>query len=269
MSYETSNLTNLLGLGNKILTGQVSGLLNPQVGAWIEYVTGTLRSCPRGEIRAVEWLGLPTPHARLDASALREIADEGFQRAMQERCKWLSETIKELMETEAARDASTRSVSPPKHGKPALFIGSSVEGLKYARGLEKQLEHHADVTIWKDGVFGLGGGSLESLVNVLPDFDFAVLVLTPDDLIASRDVTKLSPRDNVIFELGLFMGRLGRFRTFVVYNQDTDIKLPSDLAGVTAAKFRNRADGNYHAQVSSPGTSIIDAIEKHGKFQPS
>lgn len=156
-----------------------------------------------------------------------------------------------------------------KQTKPALFIGSSAEGLKYARALEKQLEHHSEVTIWKDGVFGLGGGTLENLVNALPRFDFAALVLTPDDLAESRGRSQPSPRDNVIFELGLFMGRLGRHRTFIVYNKDLPIKLPSDLAGVTAATFGNRGDGNYHAQMSPPSTPIIDAIEKLGKFVPA
>lgn len=152
--------------------------------------------------------------------------------------------------------------------KPALFIGSSAEGLKWARALEKQLEHHAEVTIWKDGVFGLGGGTLETLVNDLPKYDFAALVLTPDDLAESRGKSQPSPRDNVILELGLFMGRLGRFRTFIVYNNDASIKLPSDLAGVTPATFRDREDGNYHAQMSPPSTLIIDAIDKLGKVDP-
>ncbi|HEX8914714.1 MAG TPA: TIR domain-containing protein [Humisphaera sp.] len=156
------------------------------------------------------------------------------------------------------------SVPQPGRAKPALFIGSSVEGLKYARALEQQLQHHVEVTIWKDGVFGLGGGTLESLVDALPRFDFAALVLTPDDLTDSRNKSQPSARDNVIFELGLFMGRLGRFRTFIIYNQDANLKLPSDLAGVTPAKFRNRTDGNQHAQLSPPSTLIIDAIEKLG-----
>jgi predicted nucleotide-binding protein len=152
---------------------------------------------------------------------------------------------------------------------PALFIGSSAEGLKFARALEKQLEHDAEVTIWKDGVFGLGGGTLETLVGELPRFDFAALVLTEDDLTLSRKHTDPSPRDNVVFELGLFMGHLGRFRTFIVYNKDADLKLPSDLAGVTSATFRNRADGNYHAQMSPPSTLIIDAIHEHGPVDRS
>jgi Predicted nucleotide-binding protein containing TIR-like domain len=97
---------------------------------------------------------------------------------------------------------------------PSLFIGSSTEGLDIAREVELQLHRDSVTTIWKDGVFGLGGGTLESLMNALDQFDFAVMVLSPNDLIESRGQSYASPRDNVLFELGLFMGRLGRSRLF-------------------------------------------------------
>ena len=47
-------------------------------------------------------------------------------------------------------------------------------------------------------------------MNALDQFDFAVMILSPDDMTESRDQSYASPRDNVLFELGLFMGRLGR-----------------------------------------------------------
>ena len=63
--------------------------------------------------------------------------------------------------------------------KPAIFVGSSGEGIEAARAIEHQLSEDGEVTVWKDGVFGLGLGTLESLVDALERFDFAVLVLTP------------------------------------------------------------------------------------------
>jgi predicted nucleotide-binding protein len=67
----------------------------------------------------------------------------------------------------------------------------------------------------------------------LDQFDFAVLILAPDDV----TIDQLSPstRDNVLFEFGLFMGRLGRDRVFVVYDDSIELKKPSDLAGVMLA----------------------------------
>lgn len=55
---------------------------------------------------------------------------------------------------------------------PSVFIGSSTEGLDVAREVELQLQRDAITTIWKDGVFGLGSGTLESLMKVLEQFDF-------------------------------------------------------------------------------------------------
>src|SRR3954447_19463502 len=100
--------------------------------------------------------------------------------------------------------------------KPALFVGSSSEGLEFARAVRSLLEQDAEVTLWNEGFFALGNTFIESLVNSLHRFDFATVVLTPDDMIKSREVTTLGPRDNALFELGLFIGRLGRERTFVI-----------------------------------------------------
>lgn len=145
---------------------------------------------------------------------------------------------------------------------PFVFIGSSTEGLDVAREVELQLQRDAITTIWKDGVFGLGSGTLESLMKVLEQFDFAVMVLSPDDLIESRDQSYASPRDNVIFELGLFMGRLGRSRVFIVHEQDANLKLPSDLAGIAVSPYRKR--DNLSAALSPTCTPIIKAIRALG-----
>jgi hypothetical protein len=152
--------------------------------------------------------------------------------------------------------------------KPSIFIGSSSEGLKAAQALEFQLHQEAEVTIWNEGFFGLGNGTLETLVNALERFDFAILVITPDDLVTSREVSSQCPRDNVMFELGLFMGRLGRSRTFIVCDSADNLKLPSDLAGVTIAKYDgNRSDGNLIAAVGPACTLIRNAMRDLGIYE--
>lgn len=57
-----------------------------------------------------------------------------------------------------------------------------------------------------------------------------MFILAPDDMTFSKDETKPAPRDNVLFESGLFMGVLGRERVFLVYDQAVGLKIPSDLA---------------------------------------
>src|SRR6266446_4279406 len=110
--------------------------------------------------------------------------------------------------------------------RPALFVGSSSEGVEFARAVRAGLERDAEVTVWEEGVFELGQTTIESLTAALGQFDFAVLILTPDDVVRSRSKETSGPRDNVIFELGLFMGKIGRGRTFILKQSDFDLKFP-------------------------------------------
>lgn len=148
--------------------------------------------------------------------------------------------------------------------RPRAFIGSSAEGLPLAEAIQVNLDRACQVTIWSQGVFGLGSGTLESLVRKLGGFDFAILVLTPDDLVESRGTKVNTPRDNVLLELGLCIGALGRERTFVVYDRSADLKLPTDMAGVTPADYEPHDDGNLIAALGAPCTIIKDAISKLG-----
>ena len=70
------------------------------------------------------------------------------------------------------------------------------------------------------------------------DLDFGILVVTPDDATRKRDVDGKEPRDNVIFELGFFMGRLGRHRSLLLEPRGEEVKLPSDLSGITAIPYK-------------------------------
>ncbi len=150
--------------------------------------------------------------------------------------------------------------------RPRLFVGSSQEGKDVAHAVRQQLKDVAEVTLWSDGPFGLSSGTLESLVAALPQFDFAVLVVTADDLTKSRNKEQGSPRDNVVFETGLFMGRLGRSRTFLVYDSTARPKLPSDLAGITLAQFLRRSDGSPRAAVGEATDDVRDQIKMLGPF---
>ncbi|MEW2402969.1 nucleotide-binding protein [Streptomyces sp. NPDC046862] len=148
--------------------------------------------------------------------------------------------------------------------RPALFIGSSSEGLRIAEAAQVVLDKVCEVELWTQGIFGLTQGTLESLVTALPRFDFALLVLTADDLTVSRNTEKPTARDNVLFELGLFIGALGRDRTFMLYDRTTPPTLPSDLAGITAATFAPQASGNLEAALGAPCTKIRGAVERLG-----
>lgn len=154
-----------------------------------------------------------------------------------------------------------------EQSRPVLFIGSSREGLDIARAIQLNLDHEAEIILWSQGVFGLGEGNLESLVNSFRRFDFAVLILTPDDLVLSPENELPSPRDNVVFELGLFMGALGRERCFIVHDRTKTLKLPSDIAGVTAATFQPHEAGTLQSALGAPSTQILTSVRKLGRLQ--
>ena len=145
--------------------------------------------------------------------------------------------------------------------RPKVFIASSSEGLGIATTLHMLLDPNVDATIWPDR-FRPGDTTIDALVNAATTLDFAVLVLTPDDVIESRGTLFEGPRDNVLFEMGLFMGQLGRNRAFLVHREDHDVKIPSDLAGVTRLAYRQRESGDLKESLRSLATRICLAINE-------
>lgn len=128
-----------------------------------------------------------------------------------------------------------------RNSVPEVFIGSSTESLQVATAIARALKpdpiqiHH-----WKKGVFGASEGTIESLEKHLPRCDFAILILTADDKIQVRKNQKVAPRDNVIFELGLFMGAIGRNRTFMLVESHRNLRLPPDLEGITRLPLQKK-----------------------------
>jgi hypothetical protein len=139
--------------------------------------------------------------------------------------------------------------------KPSLFIGSAGESLEVAHLVLKELSKVADCKIWTRQ-FEIGNSAYEDLCAKLALYDYGVLIAGSDDVTISKKVKKTSPRDNVIFEFGLFVGRLGRSRAF--FFAEEGVKIPSDLSGITLPKFKkfSVASSAIHKK------SIIDACKK-------
>jgi len=127
-----------------------------------------------------------------------------------------------------------------RNDRPRMFIGSSRESLSIANYIKAGLaQDPVTVDVWTNNVFVASEFSLESLEHVTEDADFATLVFAPDDQIISRETKENAPRDNVIFELGLFMGVLGRRRVYMVLPEGTKLKIPTDLLGLTPITYKS------------------------------
>ncbi len=97
-----------------------------------------------------------------------------------------------------------------------------------ARVLERAAE--VDVVILHEQLDG-GSTIMEKFERHAQRASFAVVLLTPDDSVTGPDgVTEHRARQNVILELGYFVGRLGRERVCAL--RKGDVTLPSDYLGV-------------------------------------
>lgn len=149
--------------------------------------------------------------------------------------------------------------------KPRLFIASSVESLPIAEAVNVNLDHDFEVTIWKNGTFKLSSSTIEDLVEKSSAVDFALFIFTPDDISTIRSRSEHVVRDNVIFEMGLFVGAIGKSRSFVLKPRDVEMHLPTDLLGVTPADYdASRSDGDLVSATNRACSLIKSEVERLG-----
>ena len=148
--------------------------------------------------------------------------------------------------------------------KPAVFIGSSSEGLDLAYAIQENLAVDAEATVWNQGVFEPSKCTLAALEEGLDQFQFGVFVFSQEDLLTLRKERYSAVRDNVLFELGLFVGRLGREKNFIVIPKDaSDLRLPTDLLGLSTLTFDSkRRDRNLSAALGPTCRRIVEAMTK-------
>jgi CRP/FNR family cyclic AMP-dependent transcriptional regulator len=168
-----------------------------------------------------------------------------------------------------ARELSRRlnernSLIPPPNDAPKLFIISSKEALEVAREVQSALSRDALGTVWTDGVFFAGGYPLESLEKAVDTSDFAVAIAQADDIVGSRGATNPTLRDNVVFELGLFMGKLSRYRTILLHPGTTGLKLPSDLHGLNMVPYAPGKPADLTARIATACNDIRKIIQNLG-----
>lgn len=125
----------------------------------------------------------------------------------------------------------------------AFFIASSTEGRDHVDDVTSIVEAAGGKAVDWATYFEPGDFVLEKLLGAASRVSMAIIVVTPDDMLQTRDETHLTPRDNIILEIGLFAGRLGIRSVAIVVCPTADgklPKLPSDLAGLIYLTY----DGN-------------------------
>lgn len=129
--------------------------------------------------------------------------------------------------------------------KPRMFLGSSAGQAKLLEVLAGDLEDVAHVEPWMAS-FNPGISTLERLMELTREVDFAAFAFAQDDWTAvsapaspGAGSGQASPRDNVVFEAGLFGGVLGMRRTFILHA--VGAKLPTDLLGLTCIRYDGAA----------------------------
>jgi hypothetical protein len=151
--------------------------------------------------------------------------------------------------------------------KPRIFLGSSGKQEKLLQALTRGLSDIARVEPWTTS-FNPGTSTLERLLELTREVDFAAFVFAQDDWTAASGPSassgpapgQASPRDNVVFEAGLFGGVLGMRRTFILHASGA--KLPTDLLGLTCVRY---ADATTPAEMKSINQKLRKAIENEGR----
>ena len=134
-----------------------------------------------------------------------------------------------------------------------VFVASSSEQIDVAKCAADALASpQVEVKVWDEETFDFSASYMQSLEKELDRADFAVVILTADDTANVRSKKVNLPRDNVIFELGLFTGRLGRDRCFFLVDGTSDTKVASDLSGIAFVTFYPESTSQGSGRPSLP-----------------
>src|SRR5436190_3979654 len=151
--------------------------------------------------------------------------------------------------------------------KPRIFLGSSGKQEKLLQALTRGLADVAQVEPWTTS-FNPGTTTLERLLELAREVDFAAFVFARDDWTTNsppasdlEGASQASPRDNVVFEAGLFGAALGMRRTFILHAREA--KLPTDLLGLTLVRYD---DATTAAELRVVNQKLRKAIEDDGRM---
>jgi predicted nucleotide-binding protein len=172
---------------------------------------------------------------------------------------------KSIAKALAKRLDDRKCLLKPARNKVKVFIISSAERLDIVREIENAFDYDKfHVKSWTHNIFCASNYPLDDLISELNDCDFAIAIAHDDDQIITRRKKHPFPRDNVIFELGMAMGILGRNRAFLMKPRDSNVHLPSDITGLTPITYKYEENSDLANLLSPACNQIRSQIKKLG-----
>lgn len=155
-----------------------------------------------------------------------------------------------------------KDLSEKYERKPEIFIGSSGEALGLAKAIKFNLRKIANCEVW-DNAFHIGDILLDQLIEKTQKVDYAIFVFHPSDIVISKNQLNETVRDNVVFETGLFMSKIGRKNVFIALpERHKDIKILTDLDGFMMSHYEESYERNYKITTENFCFEIEERIKK-------
>lgn len=241
-----------------ILAGEFELLINGQhkavrqAGVHVGELAGVNAARPRSAtLRALGDAMVLT----VDAADAREIADKN------------PAVYKAMLEVAGERLDQRNAEIGAANDYPRVFVISSSEGLDVARLVRRHLDQDDKIAVkvWDQGTFTVSDFALSSIEDAIEAADFTIAVVRADDGLVTRGRETKTARDNVHLEYGISIGRLGRDRSFLLVDVAEDVKLPSDIAGITTLRYRSgRSKDDLDRSVAKACDVARDLIEFAG-----
>jgi len=155
-----------------------------------------------------------------------------------------------------------------------IFVASSNNHIAVANALKSNLdnldtESTISVYVWDERTFTPGGYFLDSLTKQANNCNYAIFIFAPDDQLLIENKQVPTVRDNVLFELGLFSGIIGRDKCFVVMPDKFNMRIASDLRGIHFEKYYLKYEHDLNSATKNASTNIFNKIRKESNLQSS
>lgn len=168
------------------------------------------------------------------------------------------EGLVELLQTELQLSSGTTAEAGPKEFGHRIFLvhGHDHAALHETARLLESLDQEFIILREQPNK----GRTIIEKFETYADVGFAVVLLTGDDrgapINASHEDEHLRARQNVVLELGYFLGRLGRSRVCALYQ--AGVEIPSDYSGVLYVELDERGAWKWELakELKAAGLSI-------------